>query len=53
MMTTFLVGVVRVEVDSFKEFCLGYPTRILEDLEFEFPKLVAKIADDLVCDIKV
>ena len=52
MVTSFLVGVVGVEASSFKELCLAYPTSILQDLEFEFPKLVAKKADKLVCDIK-
>lgn len=53
MVTSFLVGVATVEASCFKEFCLAYPTNILKDLEFEFPKLVAGKADGLVCDIKV
>ena len=52
MVTSFLVGVVGVKAGSFKEICLAYPTNILKDLEFEFPKLVAEKADALVCDIK-
>jgi len=53
MITSFLVGMVIVKVESFKEYCLAYPESILSDLEVAFPKLVAKKADDLVRDIKV
>jgi hypothetical protein len=53
MVTSFLVGVVGVEAVGFKEFCLSYPTNILKELEYEFPKLVAEKADQLVMDIKV
>lgn len=52
MVKSFLVGVVGVKASCLKEFCLAYPTSILEDLESEFPKLVAEKADHLVCDIK-
>ena len=48
-----MVGVVSVEATSFKEFCLSYPTNILSELDYEFPKLVAKKAEELVTDIKV
>ena len=53
MVTSFLVGVVSVEASGFKEFCLAYPTNILKELEYEFPKLVAGKAEELVTDIKV
>ena len=53
MVNSFLVGVVNVEASAFKEFCLAFPTRILKELEYEFPKLVAKKAEQLVTDIKV
>ena len=53
MVISFLVGVVSVEANNFKEFCMAYPMEILRELEYEFPKLVAEKADYLVCDIKV
>lgn len=53
MVNSFLVGVVNVEAYGFKEFCLAFPTRILKELEYEFPKLVAEKAEQLVTDIKV
>ncbi len=53
MVTSFLAGVICVEGNSFKEYCLTFPKNILKELEYEFPKLVAEKADRLISNIKV
>ena len=53
MVTSFLVGVVVVKGDAFKEHCQSYPEQLLTTLNSELPKLVLTMGNQLSHDIKV